>query len=179
MYISNAVKRPIHRSFAIIKDLEKAFGKPHKIFIEIARGGNAEQKGKRTTSRKQQILDLYTQCRDEDVRLLKQQLDEMGIYADNRLQSDKLFLYYIQLGRCMYSGEAIDLNRLATKEYDIEHIYPQSVVKDDSILNNKVLVLSKLNGEKGDTYPISPDIQKKMMRSPKKDARKVHLFVFS
>ena len=49
-----------------------------------------------------------------------------------------------------------------SKEYDIDHIYPQAYVKDDSIINNKVLVLSKINGTKGNVYPISPEIRNRM-----------------
>jgi len=162
MYISNSVKRSIYRTMAIVKDVEKAFGKPDRIFIEVARGASEDQKNKRTQSRKQQILDLYSKCKDEDVRILKQQLEEMGEYAENRLQGDKLFLYYMQQGRCAYSGKSIELEKLGTKAYDIDHIYPQAYVKDDSILNNKVLVLSELNGEKSDTYPIKAEIRDKM-----------------
>ena len=46
--------------------------------------------------------------------------------------------------------------------YNIEHIYPRSFVKDDSIINNKILVDSKANGDKSDSYPIDPAIQEKM-----------------
>ena len=162
MYISNSVRRPIYRTLDIVKDVVKAFGEPEKIFVEMTRGATEEQKGKRTKTRKQQILELYEKCKDEDVRLLKSQLEKMGDYADNRLQGDKLFLYFMQLGKSMYSGKPIELDKLGTKEYDIEHIYPQAFVKDDSIINNKVLVLSKENGDKGDSYPISSDIQHKM-----------------
>ena len=128
----------------------------------MARGASEEQKGKRTKTRKQQILELYDKCKDEDVKILRKQLEEMGEYADNKLQGDKLFLYYMQLGKSMYSGQPIILEKLSTKEYDIDHIYPQAYVKDDSILNNKVLVLSNENGAKSDTYPISPEIRNKM-----------------
>lgn len=162
MYISNSVRRSVYRTLAIVKDVEKAFGVPEKIFVEMARGGAADQKGKRTKTRKQQILDLYALCKDEDVKHLKRQLDDMGEYAENRLQGDKLFLYYMQLGRCMYSGEPIELEKLGTKLYDIDHIYPQAFVKDDSIINNKVLVLSTKNGEKSDKYPIASDIRHAM-----------------
>lgn len=162
MYISNAVKRPIYRTFDIIKDITKAFGEPSKIFVEMTRGGDESLKGKRTKTRKQQILELYEQCKDEDVRILKQQLEEMGDTADNKLQGDKLFLYYMQLGKSMYSGKSISLEQLGSKEYDIDHIYPQAFVKDDSILNNKVLCLSSENGAKSDTYPLSEDIRAKM-----------------
>ena len=37
------------------------------------------------------------------------------------LRRDKLYLYYTQMGKCMYSGEPIDLERLDT-DYDIAHI---------------------------------------------------------
>lgn len=162
MYVSNAVKRPVYRTLAILKDIEKAFGKPKKIFIETTRGNDPDKKGKRTSSRKQQILDLYKKCKEEDVRLLKQQLEAMGECADNKLQGDKLFLYYMQLGRSMYSGKTIELDKLGSKSYDIDHIYPQAAVKDDSIINNKVLVLSEENGAKSDTYPIEASIRDKM-----------------
>lgn len=162
MYISNAVRRPVFRTLAIVNDVVKAFGLPKKIFIEMARGGSKDQKGKRTKTRKQQILDLYAMCCEEDVKAMKEQLEAMGEAADSKLQGDKLFLYYMQLGKCMYSGEPIELEKLGTKTYDIDHIYPQAYVKDDSIINNKVLVLSSINGEKQDKYPLGNDIRQKM-----------------
>ena len=68
----------------------------------------------------------------------------------------------MQLGICMYSGDPIDITKLKSDAYvNVDHIYPQAYVKDDS-LNNKVLVKSKLNGEKSDNYPINKDIRDKM-----------------
>lgn len=160
--ISNSVKRSIYRTLAVVKDVEKAFGIPKKIFIETTRDSSADQKGKRTKSRLQQVLDLYRSCQEEDIRLLKQQLEAMGEYAENKLQGDKLFLYYMQLGKCMYTGESIELEKLGTKLYDIDHIYPQALVKDDSIINNKVLILSVENGKKSNVYPIDSSIRHKM-----------------
>lgn len=162
MYLSNAVKRPVYRTLDIVRDIKKAFGTPKKIFVEMTRGAAENQKGKRTKTRKQQILELYEKCREEDVRLLKQQLESMGEYADNKLQGDKLFLYYMQLGKCMYTGKTIELEKLGTKLYDIDHIYPQAYVKDDSIINNKVLVCSEANGAKSDVYPIQEPIRNSM-----------------
>ena len=163
MYISNSVKRPIFRTLDIIHDVVKATGHvPEKVFIEMARGGDADSKGKRTKSRKQQLLDLYKQVKDEDVRLLTDSLEAMGDAADSRLQSEALFLYYVQLGKCMYSGEPIKIENLSDGTYNIDHIYPQSKVKDDSILNNKVLVLSNYNKTKGDTYPVPAEWRTKM-----------------
>lgn len=65
MRVSNSVRRPVYRTLAVVKDIEKAFGKPDKIFVEMTRGGQTDQKRKRTKSRKQQILDLYDKCKDD------------------------------------------------------------------------------------------------------------------
>lgn len=163
MCISNAVKRPILRTLDIVSDVVKANGgAPKKLFIEMARGGKPEQKGKRTKSRYQQLKELYAKCTLEDTRAMEAQLDSLGDDRDRKLQGEKLFLYYLQLGKCMYSGEKISLEHLSDKTYDIDHIFPQSKVKDDSILNNKVLVLSEENGKKGNIYPISVDVRRKM-----------------
>ena len=60
MWLSNAVKRPVIRALDIIKDVRKAFGcAPKKVFIEMTRGATADQKNKRTKSRRQQLLELY------------------------------------------------------------------------------------------------------------------------
>ena len=164
MRVPVAVRRPILRALDITREVVKAFGgAPERIFVEMARGGEPEQKGKRTITRKNQLLSLYEQCRDEDVRELKEALEAMGEAADARLQSEKLFLYFLQMGRCMYTGKAIDLNGLlADKRYDVDHIYPQSLVKDDSIFNNKVLVVSEENHRKGNGV-VPSDIQNKML----------------
>lgn len=165
MYISNAVKRPIIRTLDIIKDVVKAEGcAPKKIFIEMARGASEDLKNKRTKTRKQQILDLYSSVKNEDVKILNKTLEEMGDKADNNLQSDVLFLYYMQLGKCMYTGENIDIDKLRDGTYNVDHIYPQSKVKDDSILNNKVLVLSEANEKKGDRYPLDLNVQQNMQQ---------------
>lgn len=162
MYVSNAVRRPIYRTLAIFKDIEKAFGTPDKIFVEMAREAGNDKKGKRTSTRLDQIRELYRKCSDEDVRELSAQLENMGEYANSKLQNDKLFLYYMQLGKCMYTGTPIRLEELNTKLYDIDHIYPQAYITDDSIINNKVLVLSEENGKKSDIYPIASDIRHRM-----------------
>ncbi len=161
MYVSNALKRPIIRTLEIVNDIVKATGHaPEKVFVEMARGATEKQRNNRTKPRRQQLIDLYNKIADEDVRELSKQLDQK---TDNDLQSDKLFLYFMQLGKSMYSGKVIDIDRLGdSKLYDVDHIYPQSFVKDDSILNNKVLVLSEENGKKGNMYPVDSEIRRVM-----------------
>lgn len=163
MYVSNAAKRPIFRTLDIVSDVVKATGAaPKKIFVEMARGGTQDQRGKRTESRKDQLLKLYKSIKSEEVKTFAKELEAMGTAADNRLQDRKLYLYYLQLGKCAYTGHPIDLSRLADGTYNLEHIYPQSQVKDDSLLNNLVLVESEANGQKRDTYPVAREIQTQM-----------------
>ena len=160
MYVSNAAKRPVFRTMDIVSDVVKATGcAPKKIFVEMARGGAPDQKGKRTPSRLKQLQDLYKNIKTADAKRLADELTAMGAAADNRLQDRKLFLYYLQLGKCAYTGNAIELSQLASGKYNLEHIYPQSQVKDDSLLNNLVLVESEANGQKQDTYPIDKKIR--------------------
>ncbi len=70
-----------------------------------------------------------------------------------KLQNQKLYLYFLQNGLDAYTGEPIDYNHLEL--YDKDHIYPRSKVKDDSIHNNLVLTYRPQNAVKRDDYPIS------------------------
>ncbi len=161
MYISNAVKRPIYRTLAVVNDIRKACGTaPKRIFIEMARDG--ESKKKRSVTRREQIKNLYRSIRkdfQQEVDFLEKILENK---SDGQLQSDALYLYFAQLGRDMYTGDPIKLEHIKDQSfYNIDHIYPQSMVKDDS-LDNKVLVQSEINGEKSSRYPLDAAIRNKM-----------------
>lgn len=157
LYIPNAVRRPIYRTLDIVKDIKRVCKcNPQKIFVEMARGEG--EKGKRTKSRREQIEELYKNMDKQEVREISALLEGK---SDNELQSEVLFLYFMQLGKCAYTGEPIDIGQLKTNIYNVDHIYPQAYVKDDSI-NNKVLVLSTENEKKKDVYPIKPEIREKM-----------------
>jgi len=152
LYCSPAVKRAIWRTLAIVKDIKRITKhNPARIFVEMAR--EEGEKGKRTTSRKQQLEELYRDLKNDlDVNVLLKELDAQTD-ADLRKGKDKLFLYFLQLGKCMYSGEPIDLGQLMGDKngniWDIDHIYPRAKVLDDS-LENRVLVRKNLNHIKGD-----------------------------
>ena len=156
MYISNAVKRPIIRTLTVLKEVTDTVGNaPKKIFVEMARDVDNSSKGKRTVSRLAQLQNFYREIADEDTRLLSKELEK---YDESALQRDVLYLYFMQLGRDMYTGDKITDLALCNKE----HIYPQSKVKDDSLLNNLVLVRSEINGAKSDSYPLNAEIRRKM-----------------
>lgn len=153
--LSPAVKRQIWQTILIIRELCQAKKQPPKrIFIEMAR---EKQNTDRTVSRRKQLIDLYQSCKKEE----RDWINELNEKNDSDLRRDKLYLYYVQMGRCMYSGEPIELSDLWNdQKYDIDHIYPQSKVMDDS-LDNRVLVKRTYNADKTDIYPIAEDIRKK------------------
>ena len=158
MYVPNAVKRPILRTLEIVKEVVHAKGyPPQRIFVEMAR--SHEEKNKRTVSRKDKILELYGKLAAEQTAELRKELEDMGESADSRLQDADLFLYFLQLGKSLYTRDPIILG---VGRFDKDHIYPRQFVKDDSILNNLVLVEKKINGDKEATYPLDPAIQRKM-----------------
>lgn len=161
LYCSPSVKRAIRRTVAVVSELVKIVGnRPRKIMLETARGELKEQKGERTVSRKQQLLTLYKKSVDADIRDFSKEIG--NIDDDRRLSSKRLFLYYLQNGKCMYTGEPIDLARLNDRNvYDIDHIYPRAKLNDDS-LDNIVLVKRTVNAGKKDIYPLSADIRNKM-----------------
>lgn len=160
LYIAPSVRRSIWQAVRIldeIVDIEK--GAPEKIFIEMARTSSKEMEKKRTESRKNKLTALYASCKEQ----VKELSEKLASETEQSLRRDKLYLYYTQLGRCMYSGEKIDLTKLLNDDttYDIDHIFPRSKIKDNS-LDNRVLVCSTYNREKTDKYPISDDIRNKM-----------------
>lgn len=160
--IPPANKRAARQAKLIYEEILKVMGNPpEKIFLEMARGG--EENKTRTNSRKKKIEDMFEKFgNDEDNQRLRDELENICSKDPRRLDSEKIYLYFMQKGKCMYSGESIDLEKISdTKYYDIDHIYPQSKTKDDS-LDNKVLVKAKLNRLKEDK-PISRDIQNKMI----------------
>lgn len=158
---SASVRRAIWRTVVLVKEIVKVCkGAPEKVFIETAREVNDDsRKGKRTVSRKQQLIDLFKNIKGEE----RDWISEIEATLDTKFNSDKLVLYYRQLGRSMYSGKPISLEQVFdTNICDIDHIYPQSKIKDDS-LDNRVLVFKTENSLKGDKYPLTDDIRKNMM----------------
>lgn len=159
MYLSPSVKRMVWQTLKILNEIVEVRGyAPDKIFVEMARDSaqtRARNKGKRTQSRKDFLINAYKE--DKEWRKEIESRDE----AEFRIK--KLYLYYVQMGRCMYSGEAIDLHALiaGNEQYDIDHIYPRHFVKDDSLENNLVLVKKTINAHKSDTFPLEAELRKK------------------
>lgn len=166
LYVSPSVKRSIWQTLTILEEIKKIMGcEPKRIFIEMAR---SKEESKRTDSRLKKLQDLYKKCREENIDFMPRK-DEFNVLKtqlssknEEDLRSDKLYLYYTQMGRCMYTGEIIELASLYDNNlYDIDHIYPRSKTKDDS-LSNRVLVKKQVNAAKTDIYPLDAAIRTKM-----------------
>lgn len=158
--ISPGMKRSLIQAYKICEEIEKILG--HRIdeyYVECTRT-NKSPKGKKgeKLSRKDRLSGIYKEAIRTAKGEMKLRLQEMKERLDhteiNKFQSDKYYLYFTQLGKCMYTGDAIDLEDLANSDrYDIEHIYPQAWIKDDSF-HNRVLVKREVNAAKSDSYPI-------------------------
>lgn len=163
--LSPAVKRAVWQALRIVDEvihIKKAL--PSRIFVEVTRSNKAEKKKK--DSRQKRLSDLYAAIKKDEALLSGvKDIEFSGLksglanYDDAALRSKKLYLYYTQMGRCAYTGEVIELSQLNTDNYDIDHIYPRSLTKDDSF-DNLVLCKRAANAQKSDTYPIAEKIQK-------------------
>lgn len=157
LFVSPATKRAIWQTVEISEEIKKIMGsEPKRIFIEMARGG--EKKKEVQASRKERLKLLLENCEDDS----RNWSEELEKWEERDFSSMKLFLYYTQMGRCMYTGEEIDIDALMSNnsKWDRDHIYPQSKIKDDSI-DNIVLVNKTVNAKKTNEI-LSSDIQHKM-----------------
>lgn len=165
LYLSPSVKRMLWQSLRIVDEIRNIMGNdPEKIFIEMARG--KEEIKARKESRKNQLSDFYKKGKKDFIKEIGEErynylLSEIEREEESRFKWDNLYLYYTQLGRCMYSLEPIDISELSSQNiYDQDHIYPKSKIYDDSI-ENRVLVKKDLNSKKGNSYPIPDEVLNK------------------
>lgn len=157
LIVSPSNKRAIWQTIQIAEEIKKVMKcEPERIFIEMARGGEKEKK--RTVSRKTRLQELYAGCKDDTRNWMK----EIGDREEREFNSRKLYLYYTQMGKCMYTKDEIDVDELMKENsnWDIDHIYPQSRIKDDS-LDNMVLVRKDVNNKKRNKI-LSPKIREDM-----------------
>ena len=153
---SPAIKKGIWQSIKIVDELFKVMGHaPESIVIEMARENQTTAKGKKNSQQRYKRIEdaLKNLAPGLDSNILKENP------TDNvQLQNDRLFLYYLQNGRDMYTGKPLEINQLSN--YDIDHIIPQAFIKDNS-LDNRVLTSSKENRGKSDNVPSLEVVQKR------------------
>ena len=151
MALSPAVRRGVWQAIRMVDEYVEVLGKkPDKIFVEVNRGpdGSGEK-----DSRQVQIKKLYKKVNKGDCNEIAELTSSLNGKNKIELRQERLYLYYLQLGRCAYTGKKINLEDISGKTYDVDHIMPRAKTKDDSI-DNKVLVCREVNDAKKDDYPI-------------------------
>lgn len=143
-YTSPQNKKAIRQVLLVVEDIQRAMhgDVPASISLEFAR---EEQESSRTRSRRAALSATYRQISDEIVSATVK-----GKLGKATSISDRLYLYFTQGGRDMYTGEPINIDEIS-RGYEIDHILPQSFIKDDS-LDNRVLVKGAINNGKSANY---------------------------
>ncbi len=154
-------KRSINQALLVLDDIVKASGNnPKKIFIETTRENDAKSKGKEKDKRYVELKRLIS----KDIEIIskenkKELLNELELNQAN-VKGRHLYLYFKQMGLDMYTGEKINIEDVFdSTKYDLDHIVPQSLIKDDS-LDNLVLVNRLANQRiKGSQYPLPRELK--------------------
>lgn len=160
---SPAIRRSLNQAIRIVDEIAKIAGyAPANVFVEVTRDEDEKKKGKRTAKRWDAIEDALKAFKAEggDLAVMG---DFKELKAANVNLDERLTLYLMQNGKCLYSGRAIDLNKLmaGSGEYEVDHIIPRAYIKDDS-LENKALVYREENQHKTDQLLIDKSIRWKM-----------------
>lgn len=144
---NNVVKRSVRQTLKVVNEIIKNYGSPQFVTIELARELS------KTNKERKELKSSQDNRKDENERIYNILQTELGVNHPSGQDILKYKLYLEQDCKSMYSGAAIELARLFEPNYvQIDHILPISKSFDDSY-NNKVLVLSSENQNKGDRIP--------------------------
>ena len=154
---SPANKRAIWQTICITKEIAKIMKcEPKNIYIEFARSEDNNKQMKNT--KQKQLIKKYEEI-EKQIKEVKNYDHnvylELKKHQNDKTLTEKMYLYYIQIGKCLYSGKPLSIDELST--YEVDHILPQSYIKDDSI-DNKALVLKQENQRKKDSLLLSDEI---------------------
>ena len=155
---SPAIRRSLNQAIRIVDEIANIAGHaPANIFIEVTRDEDERKKGKRTKRRYDQLREALETIKKDDPKIW----DEIKSTAPEDLD-ERLTLYFMQRGKCLYSGRPIDINQLSNAGlYEVDHIIPRAYIKDDS-LENKALVYREENQRKTDELLLDSSIRQRM-----------------
>lgn len=158
MHTSPANRRGIWQTMKVIEEIIEYMGeKPQQIYIEFAREDDFNAKNKRTDSRKKAVDKALKKLKEEVVDEYNENVYKELKQYEKRLDEEKVYLYFMQNGKSLYTEKELNLND--PENLEIDHIIPYSLSDDDS-LDNKALVLKDENQKKGnkivkETFPQS------------------------
>lgn len=158
---SPAVRRTVNQAKRIVDEIVGIAGRdPKNIFIEVTRDEDGRNKGRRTKRRYDAIKEAVAKLKKEQKEVFNKEVsDALNSKTPADLDNERLALYFMQNGKCMYCGKPLDINQL--DKYQVDHILPQSYIKDDSF-ENKALVHSEDNQRKTNSMLLDNAIIQRM-----------------
>lgn len=140
------VHRALNQARKLVNAIVREYGSPNAVHIELARDLSNSYDERRKIQKGQ---DEYRDIKERD----KNDFMEKFGHEPKGLELMKWQLYREQDSKCSYSQKPIALNRLCEAGYvEVDHALPYSRSYDNS-KNNKVLVLTKENRDKGNRTP--------------------------
>lgn len=138
------VEKILNQMINVVNAAIDTYGKPDEIRIELAR------ELKKSAKEREELTAIISKSTDEHEKYKAILKNEFGL---NHISRNDIIRYklYLELERrgfhTLYSNTYIAPNKLFSKEFDIEHIIPQSRLFDDSF-SNKTLESRSINIEK-------------------------------
>lgn len=142
------VLRALNQARKVMNALIKQYGAPHQVNIEMARDLSRPLDERRDIEK---LQNEFRERNQKDRDTFNAEYNSTGKLKGREFE--KYQLYREQQGKCAYSIEPLDLNRLFELGYaEVDHALPYSRSFDDS-KNNRVLVLAVENRNKGNQTP--------------------------
>lgn len=143
------VKRAVTQTMKVIKAVQRQYGNPVEVHIELAR--ELARSFKDRAAMDDRMKENYAKNEKIKEYLSK----ELHVMSPTGQDIVKWKLYKQQQGYCAYSQKPFDVNKLLhDRTYaEVDHILPYSRSFDDTYCN-KVLVLTKENRDKGNRTPM-------------------------
>lgn len=137
------VLRALNQARKVLNALIKQYGSPIAVNIEMARDLS------RPLDERREVQKLQEEFRDRNEKA-RVDFEQTFGYRPKAAVFEKWMLYREQQGQCAYSIAALDIDRVLNdgNYAQIDHALPYSRSFDDS-KNNKVLVLTRENQNKG------------------------------
>lgn len=137
------VLRALNQTRKVVNALIKKYGSPQAVHIEMARDLS------RPMDERRDIKALQDEYQERNQKH-RDEFEQTNKRRPTGVEFEKWQLYREQHGKCAYSLEALDLGRIIDDPsyVQIDHALPYSRSYDDS-KNNKVLVLTRENQNKG------------------------------
>lgn len=141
------VLRSLNQARLIVNAIIRRHGSPNAVHIEMARDLSRSLDERRKIEKEQKAFG------DRNEKSRERFLKQFERKPTSR-EFEKWQLYAEQQGKCAYSLHPLDLGRLIDDATyaEVDHALPYSRSFDDS-KNNKVLVLTKVNRDKGNQTP--------------------------